>query len=273
MMAIAFREFPTIGVVAIFEEASGGGVWKDPSAPRNEPAVDPEGNLDKVKFSTLLDNLEVYSDDIVTISHTSGGTTGGSDGQNQVSWNQGAAEWTLKTHSLGYVPLVLIAQSTKAIYPGLPVQQGTGGAARYVYPYVDTTTVKLHEVRSSSGSALSALSIDYRVIVFLAPRDASGSKLWDFDPSTGILKLGFDRFSSDRSYLQVVAGGSPFGVFGGRTADLNNGAPRFALPDGTHYDPIPSNMQARIDTRTGYGSSMAYGGSFAPTDVFQVQAP
>lgn len=274
-MSIAFRAFPSLGVVTLFEETAGGGDPTAPAAPRNAPAVDPGSHLDKVKFSTELDNLEIALRQTVPISHGATGTTGspsGSGGQNSVTWNQGATDFDLLNHGQVDIPLVLISANGKVVFPTMPVQTGVGGAARYVVPFIDATKVSIHEWRSTCGSTLAAIDIDYEVMVAGPVRAASGSKLFDFDPTTGVLKLGFDRFSSDRRYLQT-APGAPFAVLGGRPCDLNNGAPRFCLPDGTSYDPVPANMQARIDSHTGFGPSMAYSGTYTVTDLFTVDAP
>lgn len=296
-MSFAFRAFPTTGVVALFTEEPGGGDVFDISAPRNAPAASPESYLGSIKLHTALDNMEVVSDTTVTVSHGvvggagsvdisggGGGVSGGGGTGNFgiVSYGASATDTTLVTHSLGYVPDVLVVVGTQVLIPGMPVQFPGQPTGRFVSVYVTSSIVGLHEWSVVGGSGLASTSVDYRVIVLHQARNASGSKLFDFDPATGILKMGFDRFSSDRRYLQVVAGGSPFRIAYGKTLDIKNGAPRFIQPDGTTYDPVPSSQQGRwvvqynngASTYTGsYGSAMNYTGSAAAPLSIMVQAP
>lgn len=266
---------PISGTVALFDEAPGGGDATDPHSQRNRPLLDPATWLANVYLHSDLDNIEVLSETTVTVNHTAGTTGSGSSsgGGDVVVWNRNAADWLLVTHGLGYIPIVLVSQGGKTLWPGMPVQTNNIGGGRYAVPYVSTTEVRLSEWLSSAGSPLAAISINYKITIIRQPRAASGNRLFDFDPTSGVLKLGFDKFSSDRRYLQVVPGGSPLGVFAGRTADLNNGAPRFRLADGTSYDTVPATMKARIDAHSSFGPAMAYNGTFAGSPIFQVQAP
>lgn len=274
-MSLIWATWPSIGVVAIYEEDGTSGDRESVSAPRNAPAYDPESHLDKIKFHTALDNLEVIIDEIVTISHAAGdagSTRGGANAA--LSFGKNITTYSLLEHDLGYEPLVLVSWNDNTIVPGFPVQTNGSGGGRYVTPYVTSTEVRLHQWMSAGSSGLAAIDIDYRVLVIRAPRDADESKpLRHYDPVTGIFSAGFDRFSSERRYLQVVPGGSPFGVFSGRSGDLDNGAPLAALPDGTTYGPVPTALKARTTSHDSYGASMAYGGDFEGSDVFQVQAP
>jgi hypothetical protein len=294
-MTLAFRALEALGVVALFTEAAGGGDVFDPAADRNAPMASPENYLGNIKLSSALDNMEVVSDTTVTVSHGAvggagsvdisggGGGVAGGGGTGSfgiVNYGAGATDTTLVTHSLGYEPDVLVVVGSQVLIPGMPVQFPAQPTGRFVSVYVTSSIVGLHEWSVVSGSGLSSVSKDYRVIVLRQPRDASGHKLIDFDASTGVLKLGYDRFSSDRRYLQVVSGGSPFRIAYGKTLDIKNGAPRFIQPDGTTFDPVPSSQVGHWvvgyagGTYTGSnGSAMNYTGSASAPSSIMVQAP
>lgn len=293
-MAIAFRTFAAEGIVALFDEPNDTGDVHDIDAPRNAPAKSPEDHLDKIYFHSSLDNLEVESDTTVAINHSSvagassgsvsggGGTAGGasqSEADANLAFAKGKTTHNLVTHDLGYVPDVLVLVGDLALAPGMPVQVQSGGRMRFVTPYVTTTQVRIAEWSTVSASALSSVSLDYRVMIFRAPPAPSGDKVMQVDSDTGLVTMAQGRFDSSRRYLQVVSGGTPFGISYGKTIDLKNGAPRFVDPDGDIYDPVPDmkyrmRMSHFIGTYTGsYGASMAYDGSFSGSPSILVQAP
>jgi hypothetical protein len=301
-MTVVLMEDPASGKVAIFDEASGGGAFDSINSARNAPLKTPALHLDKVYFHSDLDNMEVHSDTSVTISHAavSGSSSGGIDagsgpsdfgatgGASQNAANlrfkAASANWLLSTHGLGYPPNCLVIVGTSVLFPGMPVQTQSDGRGRYCSVYVTNTQVRLFEWSSVSGSNLAATSLTYRVIVFRNQRDPSGAILFDYNPVTGVVEMAKGRFRSDRRYLQVVPGGSNFGIAYGKTMDLKNGAPKFVNPNGAAFMPVPSGMGARmvvnyVDARTpktytpGFGASMAYNGSFTGPTQILVKAP
>lgn len=294
-----FMTDPAGGHCALYDEAPGGGLADDVSALRNRPLADPTSWLANLYFHTALDNLEVAFDQTTTISHSSvagsssGGLSGGAGsgsggGGNEsdltVRYGQGVTDHLLLTHSLGYVPDFMVTQGSNTLFGGMPVQTQSDGRGRYVSAYATTTEIRLREWSSVSTSALAAISLDYKVVVFRAQRSASGINLIDFDPTTGITEMGKNRFKTDRRYLQVVPGGSPLSISYGRQMDLDKGAPRFSRPDNTQYDPVPSGQRARLSATYGsgpstgtyvgvWGASMAYAGGYAGATEILVQAP
>lgn len=295
-MNYVMRHFPADGVSAIFTEAPGGGDMRDIDSDRNRPVVDPDNWFDLVKLHSDLDFLEVHSVDSVTVSHASvsGTSTGGPSGSGNADGNtagvvnsqslrygRSTATHTLKTHSLGVLPIVVVLVSGKRIFNGQPVQVNTDGRSRYVSVYVTTTGVYLHEWTATSTSTLDAVSITYTVLVCKPPRSASGNDLFKYE--SGVAKLGFDRISSDRRYLQTMSGGSPWTMSSGRQGDFSqDGAPRFVYPDGSVYDPVPTTLRGKItygyrDANTprtydpGYNLNMAYDGSFAGSPAISIQ--
>lgn len=295
-MPIAFRGNITAGEVALFDEPNQTGSVFDIDAARNAPLKTPAENLDKVYFHSSLDSLEVESDTTVTISHlaVSGGSSGQISGGGGAAggtastgaavnfeWGKGATTHELVTHDLGYIPDCLVIVGDLALAPGMPVQvSGTDGRMRYVTPYVTTTQVRIYEWSSVSGSALPAISLDYRVLVFRAPPSVSGKDLFRFTASTGIVTMARNRFDSSRRYLQVVPGGTQFGIAYGKTIDLANGAPRFVDPDGDIFEPVADTVKYRtsvghwLGTYSGsFGAAMNYTGDYEGPEAILVQAP
>lgn len=299
MTSIVFFADPVSGKCALFDEPDTGGLPDDIHASRNGPLLDPASHLDKVYFHTDLDNLEVESDSTVTISHalvpagsnggvSAGGGVSGSGGDNTQSalaWGGTTADNLLVTHGLGYVPDFMVVVGNNTLFPGMPVQTFVDGRGRYVSAYATASAIRLYEWTSVAGVAMPAQNITYRVLVFRQQREPSGNLLFDFDPATGIVQMANGRFQSDRRYLQVVPGGSPFGVSLGRQLDLDNGAPRFSFADGTHFDPVPVGQASRFSavynhgsgsttwTNPTWGASMAYEGTYSVPEILQVQAP
>ena len=293
-MTKALRMF-TDGTVAMFDEATGGGDQFDKTSSRNRPANDPASWLSSIYFHSGLDIVEVVSDTTVSITHAAvtGSTSGGirsSDGVGSASsenaavvrYNAGSTDDLAVTHGLGYIPDALVVVSGNVLDPGMPVQLTGTGLGRYASLYLTTTTARIKTWASVSGSNLPSVTLSYRIIILRQPRTASGNKLFDFDPTTGITKMAKDRFSTDRNYLQVVAGGSPFGIAYGKTIDLAGGAPKFCFPDGTTFEPVPNTLKSRLvigygngaATYTGsYGSAMNYSGSATSPTQILVQAP
>lgn len=283
-MATVFMTDPATGRCALYDEAPGGGDADNPNSMRNRPLNNPKSWLANIYFHSDFNYLEVATGPtVVSVSHPSVATVGVPPGATINSgWANAVADHVLLTHGLGYAPLVLVAQGSNIIWPGMPVQSDGVGGMRFATVHVNTTQVKLFEFAAVGTSALAATSINYTVIVIKNPPAGSGNILFDFDPATGAVRMGKEKFNSLRRYLQVVAGGSPFGLsYGGRTIDLANGAPRAVRPDGTTFNPILSSLQIALG-RLGYdgfnygsvfGNPMNYTGSYAGAGNIQVQAP
>lgn len=280
-MGVAFRAFPSTGAVAIFDEPNTTGDVHDIDAARNAPAKTPASHLDKIYFHSALDLLEVAAAAVVTLNHAAvsagSGVSSTTEGSAVFSWAGAVATHTLldlTSLGLSKEPFILVAAGGNVLWPGLPVQTESGGRARYCTAYSTTTAVTLWESASRTASTLSAISIDYTVLVFRDPPGDVNDLLMAFDADTGDFQMGLGRFSSLRRYLQIAPGGSPVGLSLGRTIDLSNGAPRGVRPDGTTFDPVPVGATARVSPGTGaYGGSLAYGGSYTGGGAIQVQAP
>jgi hypothetical protein len=293
MSNLVFMADPATGRVALFDEPVASGDFDDPNSARNAPLNNQVANLQRVRFGSDLDIMEVVSDTTIAVSHAavaassaggvSGGALSGSSSSNlaaTLGYGAGAANHLLVTHSLGYLPNCIAVVGSNVLFPGMPVQIQSGGRSRYCSLYVTTTQVRLAEWSTVSNAALAAASLNYRVLIFRAPRAPSGSILFEYDPVTGAVTMARGRIDSRRRYLQVVPGGSPFGIAYGKTIDLKNGAARMVNPDGSVFEPVQAGMRARLQMsfRTGshvgaWGASMAYNGTFAGPEQIMVQAP
>jgi hypothetical protein len=277
MGLLVFRKFPAAGVVALFEEPNTSGAIDDINAGRNAPALHPEDHLDLVHFHSGLDYLEVAASATVPFAHASVGSTGGSTGQNIVyGWAGTVADNVLldiTALGLSREPFCIVAAGGNILWPGIPVQTDTGGRNRYCTAYSTTTAVRLWESATKTSSSLAGVTIDYDVLVFRDPPAALNSLLEAFDPDTGAYALGFDRFRSDRRYLQL-ANSSPLNLATDRNIDLKNGAQRAIRADGTAFDLVPEGARAIVSPGTGsYGGLITYDGSFTGSPSVQVEAP
>ncbi len=274
---------PATGRVALFNQNGAVGDQGDPNSTRNLPLNNPGTYLDKIKFHSDLDFLEVAFAGSGPLTHTSIAGIAAAPGLAAAyGTNAGSDDQLLLTHSLGYVPFALVAVGSNILWPGMPVQNVSDGGARYASANVDTMTLNIHTQATIGATTLPSATLTYSWLVFKDPPAAAGHILIDFDPTTGITTLGLGKISTDKPYLQVVAGGSPLGFSLGRTIDLNNGAPQAWRPDGTTFAPVPSGLKAYYPSVTydgvdlggeTLGGSMAYAGSYTGPSSVQVQAP
>jgi hypothetical protein len=285
-MAWVFMTDPTTGNVGLYDEPVASGAYDDPDSARNAPLNDPDGNLAYVYWHILFDNMAVFIDTTVSITHAAVSAGGsGSGGINSTSGFDYAGpivDWTLATHNLGYEPIAYAAVGNNFITPGYIVQVASGltGGARYVTVWSDTTKTYLREYASRGAAILPSITLSYDVLVIKRQPAAEGNippQLLDYDPITGLTKMGDGRWRSDEKYLQVVPGGSPYELALEATMDADNGAVRFVRPDGTTFDPVPSTLATGYSTSRFSmvaGSPINYQGSFTGSGtVILVQAP
>ncbi len=273
-MPIAFRAFPEAGVVALFDEAPGGGDPQDINAARNAPAKTPADWLPNVYFHSSLDYMEtVFADDVV-VNHPLIDVAPGSGFGNYVVFSGDDEDHILYEHNLGYPPIALVATGSNIIWPGMLIHVDGGvNFWRYGTVYCDNNYVRLYvKTAVLSGNDAPATNITYKVLVF-KEQSPAGDKLIEFDASTGITKMGLGRFNAAAHYLQVASGGSPLGIAQGRTIDLNKGSIRAFRPDGTYFQPAGGGQYTITPGSGSLGSAVTYGGSYAGPPAIQVQAP
>ncbi len=283
MVKWAFMVDESTNNIGLYDEPAATGDFDDPNSARNDPLNDPANNLQHLYWHIQYDNMEVLVDTTVTITHPTiaarASPGGGLDLAGGYDWAGDQFDYTLYTHSLGVIPHAYVAIGQNLITPGFVGAVNANGAVRYISVHADTTKIWLHETQCRGETTLTGGDVDYQVIIIKPQPPADGNTpplLIDWDSTTGLLILGDGRWRSDRRYLQVVPGGTPFGLALTKTLDLSNGAPRFVNPDGTTIDPVPVTTKMRITTGVGspaYGDAMSYDGSFTGGTFIEVQAP
>lgn len=243
--------------------AAGCAIYTPSGADGNDPFSSPAANIDKVFFHSDFDYYGLIASGTTTISHSSvAGVTGtqlappsivsGINNMDVVVNGQiVAADHTLYTHGLGYVPKCFVAYAGQMLPTGFPVQQDDSSRVRFVCAYATTSIIGLREIGYSSASALSAVSRDYQYLVFRDPSTGlSGDQLLI---EAGNVWFGRGKFRSAEAHLRVAgAGDTPFGIALGPTAGYGNGGLRTKTPGGSTID---------------YGS---YSGSFAAPTIINV---
>lgn len=222
--------------VSIYEEAPGGGDPLDPNSQMNRPVLDPVTWIDNIYFHSDLDYYStVQYVPSVTISHSAVSSPANAVTPFVTFLGQiGTTNHLLVTHSLGYVPRFFVVYDDKMIPHGTPVQTG-GGGARFVTGYATTTQIRLHELYVSGSSALSAINVNYGVMVF---KESAADPLLDkllIEPGNVIFGQG--KFNLEWPHLRAVEPGeSPFAQALGKTAAIGNGGVRVWPPNGTALD-------------------------------------
>lgn len=244
--AVVFSDVGT-GVVAIIDDAPGGGAYTDSAALRNRPAVDPANWLANVKFQSDLDYYELAGS-VATVPVTHALVAGkdvtysGSFGYNLIYHVYGQTVVTdipILTHSLGYVPSYMIALGGSRLPAGIPTQVGPDhGAGRLVSHWADATNIYLHEIAFSGAADLPAQTLTYQVMVFNQPAADSSVPPLHFDATAGVMKLGRSKVRSDRHYLRkALSGETSFDINLGTTGALGNGAVKVVTGGVVYAEP------------------------------------
>jgi hypothetical protein len=279
-MADMFFSEPDTGVCALFDDPGGGGQWDDIDAPCNRPAKDPLNWLSHLYFHSELDPMEVAIDTgPITVNHATipasavpgydaSAVTGGQ------TYGGYTASYAVYTHDLGYIPDVLAIVDGDILSPAYPIQSAADGRCRFVSFEATTTQILVHETAMQTGNPLGAIAVDYAFLILLRPPTPSGNVLMEFEPGSGLVTLGREKFRSDGKYLQIVSGGSPFALPTGKTLDLANGTFRSVSASGVIRDIVPSTFALSLGALNAqFGPSGNYDGSFTGEPVVQVQAP
>jgi hypothetical protein len=281
MVDVFFMD-PETGDTALFVDPGGGGQWDDINAPMNRPAKSPLNWLSHLYFHSSLDPMEVaVGPQVVNVSHASIPAGSGADGvltwDNSQFYGGWSTTHTLLNHGLGYPPDFLLLSGSNVIHPGYPIQfDSSDGRSRCVTAYATSSQILLYEFGIRATNAMAAVTVPYTVIVLRRPPAPTGNVMFEFEPDDGLVRMGKEKFRSDRRYLQVVAGGSPFGLPTGKTIDLKNGTFRSVAPNGSARDVVPSTFRVAFGeyfTSLGFGPDGNYNGSFSGTPSVQVQAP
>lgn len=208
--------------------------------PSNEAALNnPLANLHSIYFHSDLDYVGVAADITATIVHPARSTGGGSTQHSYPVPNfpTGVSGFA---HDLGYVPFALCFVNG-AMIPANTQIQLSGQSFRTVSVQVDHAQVRIYETAWVYGSALPAVSVTYRIVLFTPPIVASGMTTVRIDPTRFVASRG--KLDSYRNYLRRSTASPMFWLAKGRTADVSNGSYKIVGADGSVY------------TRAGYNGS------------------
>lgn len=281
-MADVFMTDPVTGRAALYEEPIAAGDPSNPNSARNAPLNNPNANMQYVYYHSDFDPMEVViGPSEVTINHASIAPGSGPGAVASFStvlvYGNVVRDHVLLTHNLGYAPVFFVVVDGHAVHGGFPVQYvSSDGRTRCVTPYATDTVIGLREFGIQTSNTLPAISVTYSVLVIGRPPAPVGNVLLDFEPLTGVVSIARGKFRSDRYYLQIVDGGSPFAFPLGPTIDLNNGTFRSVSPTIGARDPVPATFRVAFGESFGapaYGPTGEYKGAFAGSDFVQVQAP
>ncbi len=279
-MATVFMMDPATARCALYDEPVASGAFNDPNSARNAPLNNSASNLAYIYYHSDYDPMEVvFLQSSIAISHAliPAGSAPGVPGAATDFQQYGSyiADQLLFTHNLGYVPDFFLASGQNIIHPGYPVQyDSASGRARCVTAYATTTQIRLWEFGIQTANSLPAINLNYNLLILSQPPAASGNILFDFNGTTGLVTMAKGKFSSDRKYLQIIGGGTPFGLPLGRTIDLANGTFRSVAPDGSIRDVVPATFRVSFGSGTPtFGPDGNYNGSFTGDGSILVQAP
>lgn len=243
-----WRAFPAENIVAVFDEAPGGGDVRDINAPRNAPAKTPHLYLSQVYLHSALDYYTIQVQNLaIVINHPAVAGVApvpppppgdiNNSPQNVVIVEEGQsvlADQLLLNHNLGVVPNFRFLQGTRFVPAGVPVQV-EGGRRRFVFPYATSTQIRMLELGISDANALSAISLSYGVVVFRPPTADPTKPLFGFDGSS--VGLARDKINSSRLTMRLTGlGDSPYAMPLTQAADVLNGGLRVYASDGTPID-------------------------------------
>lgn len=247
--------YDATGVVACYEEASGGGDIRYISSPRNAPAANPAAHLDKLIWHSALYQYEIAAGPVdVSVTHTALATkdtwhtvsTGGYDPAGPspsgstigflIKGDSRVTDILLYTHGLGYVPKFMVSLDARRVPDGFIVQSNANGCYRRVSVFATPTGIYLREHAVSTDINLAAVSKTYRVMVFRTRAPDPAKALWS--GSGASMQLARGIIDTTRRYLRRTgAGDSPFALNLGPTIDIKNGGARSASGGVVVSDP------------------------------------
>lgn len=255
-MARRLKGFRSAGVVAAFSETGEVGRWNDINAPRNAPALDPVGHLDRVAFHSAFYLYERAFDQVVNVQHPSipsDRISEGFTGSLGITWAGRVAETShvLVNHGLPYTPLVIAAYQGAMVLSGTIVQTEWAGS-RFVSLWASTTQAGLGECAYSNEDPLPGVTRSYRIVVFRTPAPDPNKAL--FSGNGDGFQLGRGMVDSEAAYMRrAPAATAPLSMDVARTVDLANGGARVVTGGNVHTDSL-------------YTGSFA-GGQYLPVDI------
>lgn len=240
-MATVFMTDPATGRCALFNEPNTTGEPSDRNAPRNAPLLNPVGYLPNILFCSDFDYFQVVvGPSGVTITQDGLATATNSIPIGVYTYTlvgaRAEGNYLLATHNLGYIPRYMIIYNGRLLVPNTIIRNSSG-QVRVVTPYATSSQIRLHEVRLVNDSSMPAENYSYTVVVFKQPV-ASGSALMENDPTTGAVRMGYNKFDSSLRMLRRsgISGDTPFDIILQPYIDISNGRTRQVFPGGVIID-------------------------------------
>ena len=150
------------------------------------------------------------------------------------TWNNpvtGEQDYAIGTHSLGTANVPFICKIGNNQAPAGTIIQQVGQSVRVVFPYITSTHVRVKEQFITFNDSLPAHTQSYTFYVFNTLFTASGST--SISASGSNFTAGFGKLNSSFRYHRKTSSSPDFFVTAGATADVNTGAIKVVMPDGT----------------------------------------
>ena len=150
------------------------------------------------------------------------------------TWNNpvtGEQDYAIGTHSFGTSNVPFICKIGTNQAPAGTVIQQVNQSVRVVFPYITSTHVRVKEQFITFNDSLPAHTQSYTFYVFNSLFTASGST--SISASGSNFTAGFGKLNSSFRYHRKTSSSPDFYVTAGATADVNTGAIKIVMPDGT----------------------------------------
>lgn len=150
------------------------------------------------------------------------------------TWNNpvtGEQDYAIGTHSFGTANVPFICKIGNNQAPAGTVIQQVGQSVRVVFPYITSTHVRVKEQFITFNDSLPAYNQSYKFYLFNTLFTASGST--SISASGSNFTAGFGKLNSSFRYHRKTSSSPDFFVTAGATADVNTGAIKIVMPDGT----------------------------------------
>lgn len=207
-------------------------VWETPGSDKMAPFDAPEEHLDRVWVSSTFDYLKIAHHDAHSLTHSAVSGKSTTLGSVTMAGQTVAEDQVLYTHGLGYTPRYMVAIDGHLIQNYHPVQTGTN-QVRCASFYATSTAIHCINFGTSSGSALSAVTITYDLLLFRPPLDGVDPDLPIFSAKQGILANGLIKATDKLLRRSDDDDASPFDLNLGPAVDIDRGSAKWFLSDGS----------------------------------------
>lgn len=142
--------------------------------------------------------------------------------------------YALLYHGLGYIPKYFVSYNGYMLPQGVPIQID-GVKVRYVTAWADASYIYIYDAGFSSDTALAAISLLYKVVVFRNSSAVPGMPMLELNATADRYTFGQGKFQISQEHMRLAAlgGDTPFALALGKTTDINHGGVRVVPPGGS----------------------------------------